>query len=171
MKIEINEVFPIAIEGEGTVMDYVDGEFIFVIKDETWTSFELTALQKNNLQIEFVYKFDIGVFLLTLLDAIDTSDFIFNSHDNEYDTSLFRTFEKGIGFACTLYLLDKDNKVCGTRKVQLSAEMSNVIAQKLKQQNNAPYYEEEFTCNLEGLQNAYEPFELQPLALASESFK
>ena len=36
----------------------------------------------------FVYKYDIAVFLLTLEDAVDTSDFIFNVHDNEYPEHL-----------------------------------------------------------------------------------
>lgn len=171
MKIEVGNGFPSNIEHEGTVMDYVDDEFIFVIKDENWTPFELEALKRNLLDIEFVYKFDIAVFLITLDDAIDTSDFIFNCHDNEYDPSLLRTFEKGIGFACTLYLIDADNIVRGSRKVQLSSDTSNIISTRLKMQSEQPYYEEEFNCNLEGLQSAYEPFELQALALASEKFK
>ena len=36
MNVEIGEVFPSAIEEEGTVMDVVDGEFVFIIKDEKW---------------------------------------------------------------------------------------------------------------------------------------
>ena len=51
MRCEVNEQFPIAIEEEGTVMDYVDHEFVFVIKDETWTDFELKALKKQPLEI------------------------------------------------------------------------------------------------------------------------
>lgn len=170
MKIEVNEKFPIAIQEEGTVMDFVDSEFMFVIKDEQWSEFELQACKKQSLQIDFVYKFDIAIFLLTLQDAIDTSDFIFSCHDNEYDASLFQTFPKGIGYGATLYLLDKNNIVKGRRKVQFSSDLSNKISEKLSVQKSAPYMEEEFTCNLEGLQSTYEPFEMQPLAYASETF-
>ena len=74
MRCEVNEQFPIAIEEEGTVMDYVDHEFVFVIKDETWTDFELKALKKQPVERAFVYKYDIAIFLLTLEDAMDTSD-------------------------------------------------------------------------------------------------
>ena len=171
MKVQIGEVFPTAIEGEGTVMDYVDGEFVFVIKDENWTPFELTALKQNLLHIDFVYKFDIAVFLLTLDDAIDTSDFIFNVHDNDYQDCLYQAHAVGTGYGCSLYLLDKKNTVCGSRKVQLSSEMSNLIAEKLREQQHHPFMEAEFMCNLEGLQSAYEPFEMLPLALKSEFFK
>lgn len=171
MQINLEEKFPIAIEEEGTVMDYVDGEFIFVIKDSEWTPFELTALKKQVLQFDFVYKYDIAVFLLTLEDAVDTSDFIFCCHDNDYDDSLYKTFDKGSGYNCALYLIDVDNVVKGKRKVQLSSIMSNIISSKLKEQREHPYLEAEFNCNLEGLQNAYEPFEMQAFAQASESFK
>lgn len=171
MNIEVNEKFPIPIEGEGTVMDFVDGEFVFVLKDEEWTPFEQNALKHNKLSIDFVYKYDIAIFLLTLEDAIDTSDFIFNVHDNEYDDTLYRSFEKGRGFPCVLYLVDKDMVVKGKRKVMLNTVVSDKIVEKLIEQRDHPYMEEEFLCNLEGLQSAYEPFEMQALALASESFK
>ena len=171
MRCEVNEQFPIAIEEEGTVMDYVDHEFVFVIKDETWTDFELKALKKQPLEIAFVYKYDIAIFLLTLEDAIDTSDFVFNVHDNDYDETLFTHFATGSGYTCTLYLLDGKNIVKGRKIVQLSNAMSLKIADCLRQQKDVPYREEEFICNLEGLQAAWEPFELQPMAIANETFK
>lgn len=171
MNAEVGSVFPVNIETEGTVMDYVDHEFMFVVKDETWSDFECNALKKQPLQIDFVYKYDIAVFLLTLEDAIDTSDFIFSCHDNEYDESLYRSFTDGDGYTCVLYLIDANNIIKGKRKVTLSQPVSNLISSKLKAQKETPYYEEEFTCNLEGLQNAYEPFEMQPLALATQRFK
>ena len=80
MKAEVNEKFPVEIEADGTIMDFVDGEFVFVIKDQEWTDFEKTALRRNELEIDLVVKYDIPMFLITVLDAIDTSDFIFNIH-------------------------------------------------------------------------------------------
>lgn len=55
MNIEIGEVFPSAIEEEGTVMDFVDDEFVFVIKDEVWTDEECQAMKHNPLTLDFVY--------------------------------------------------------------------------------------------------------------------
>lgn len=37
MNVEIGGIFPSDIKAEGTVMDVVDDEFVFVIKDEVWT--------------------------------------------------------------------------------------------------------------------------------------
>lgn len=95
MNVEIGGIFPSDIKAEGTVMDVVDDEFVFVIKDEVWTDEECEAMKRNPLTLDFVYKYDIAVFLLTLEDAIDTSDFIFNVHDNEYPDGLYRSFAQG----------------------------------------------------------------------------
>ena len=87
-----------------------------------------------------------------------------------YDAALWKKYEQGSGAMCTLYLLDEANVVKGKRRVCLSTKMSNCISECLQVQKEHSYVEEEFACNLEGLQAAYEPFELQPLALASETF-
>jgi hypothetical protein len=174
MNIEIGEVFPSAIEEEGTVMDFVDDEFVFVIKDEVWMDEETIDLANLQKQLEtgaFPNKYDIAVFLLTLEDAVDTSDFIFNVHDNEYPECLYRSFENGDGYGMTLYLIDSMNTVCAKRRVRLSQSMSNTISQYLAKQKQAPFMEEEFLCNLQGLQSAWEPFEMQKMALGSETFK
>ena len=170
MNVEIKEKFPVEIIEEGTLMDFIDQEFVFVIKDETWMPYELQCLKQKPLEIQFVYKYDIAVFLLTIEDALDTSDFIFCCHDNIYDAALWKKYEQGSGAMCTLYLLDEANVVKGKRRVCLSTKMSNCISECLQVQKEHSYVEEEFACNLEGLQAAYEPFELQPLALASETF-
>ena len=57
MNVEIGEVFPSAIEEEGTVMDVVDGEFVFIIKDEKWMEEECQAMKHNPLTLDFVYKY------------------------------------------------------------------------------------------------------------------
>ena len=67
--------------------------------------------------------------------------------------------------------LDKENRVMGRKKFHLSRKTSDVIAEKLRIQKDVLYQEEEFLCNLEGLQMAYEPFEMQPLALSTDIIK
>ena len=60
MNVEIGGIFPSDIEAEGTVMDVVDDEFVFVIKDEVWTDEECQAMKRNPLTLDFVYKYDIS---------------------------------------------------------------------------------------------------------------
>lgn len=166
MKVELNEKFPIDIAFEGTVMDYVDDEFVFIIKDAQWTDYEIQALHKKQLEVDFVCKYDITLFLITVLDAIDTSDFIFNIHDNEYPESIFD--QKVVN--CSIYLLDEANVVKAVRHVTLNKDASACIANTLKEVAQKEYHEEEFNCNLEGLQNTWEPFELQEFAVVKETF-
>ena len=66
MKIETGKKFEIEIDGLGTVMDYVEDRFIFVIKDAFWNDIELQMARKGLLEIDFVYRYDVAVFLLTL---------------------------------------------------------------------------------------------------------
>ena len=47
MDVAVNDVFFSDIQEEGTVMDYVDGAFIFVIKDEMWTEYEIKGNNKK----------------------------------------------------------------------------------------------------------------------------
>lgn len=170
MKIEVENVFPEITIKEGTLMDYLDDEFVFIVKDDVWTAFELDALQHHCITMQFVYKFDIAIFLITIDDAMDTSDFIFCCHDQVYPASLWKTFERGEGYLCSLYFLDGNNVVKGRRRMQLSSDTSNIIAKNLRLQKQQTYREEEFCVNLAGLQSAYEPFELQPLSLVTQQF-
>lgn len=78
---------------------------------------------------------------------------------------------RGDGYGMTLYLIDQGNKVCAKRRVRMSQGLSNTISDCLKKQKAAPFMEEEFLCNLQGLQAAWEPFEMQKMALESETFK
>lgn len=167
MKVETKGVFPIAIEAEGTVMDYVDDEFVFVIKDEAWTPFEIKALTRNEVEIDLACKYDITIFLITVLDAIDTSDFIFNIHDNEYPDSILT--QKNV--ECAIFLIDQDNIVQAQRHITLSKEASKAICDVLSKVKNTVYFEAEYNCNLEGIQSTWEPFELQEFALVKETFK
>ena len=113
MNVEIKEKFPVEIIEEGTLMDFIDQEFVFVIKDETWMPYELQCLKQKPLEIQFVYKYDIAVFLLTIEDALDTSDFIFNVHDNTYGEELF--LPDNNGYACSLYFWIKKIGLWGER--------------------------------------------------------
>ena len=166
MKVEVNEKFPVDIEADGTIMDFVDGEFVFVIKDEEWTDFEKAALRRNELEIDLVVKYDITMFLITVLDAIDTSDFIFNIHEHDEPALIF---EKEC-MPCSIYLIDGKNMVAGVKHVTLSKEGTGILLAQLKKVQEAPYQEAEFDCNLEGIQNTWEPFELQEFAVMKEVF-
>lgn len=169
MNCEVNERFPVTIAEEGTIMDFVDGEFVFVIKDTCWVEHERAALQQKPLKVAFVYKYDIAIFLLEIEDALDTSDVLFHVQDGAYGSDLFEP-DRTEGYPAVLYLLDEHDVVQGKKQFRFHKEASHIICEKLNEQRSHPYCEEEFICNVEGLQNAFEPFELERWALWQEEY-
>ena len=161
MKIETGKKFKIEIDGLGTVMDYVEDRFIFVIKDAFWNDIELQMARKGLLEIDFVYRYDVAVFLLTLGD-IDTSDFYFNIQENDDREKLLASKQP---LQCTIVLLDENNMVCFRRDATFNQDDSAKIIEKLQLQQQTHFHEGEFDVNVQGLMSAMEPFERQHYAL------
>ena len=44
MNITVSQPFPFEIEGLGTIMDYVEDRFLFIVKDEFWSEEEKATL-------------------------------------------------------------------------------------------------------------------------------
>ena len=65
MKIETGTKFEVEIEGLTTVMDFVEDRFIFLVKDSFWNDVELQMARTMPLEIDFLYRYDVAVFLLT----------------------------------------------------------------------------------------------------------
>ena len=165
MKLEVNEKFPIEITELGTVIDYLDHQFVAVIKDEKWSDSELRIFKEKKMLINLVYENDCLFLLVTVNDVIETSDFIFNVNADDYDMAEFRTFNNGEGYILHLYLLNQENVVCASKKVVLSTPMSNLLSECIHKQKRDDYNEENAVLALSTLQEKYEPFELQEFSL------
>lgn len=161
MKVEVNEKFPFEIMELGTVMDYNEGEFVFILKDELWTEFERNALKRNKSKLFYVYEKNVSLFLFNVNDAIDTSDFVF--HVDDVSGDLLAEVDE---LKYEIYLLDKDNIVCGVKKGNLSKEMKNAIQSTLKIQKEMQIPEISYEKMIAKLQYQYEPFELEEKAIA-----
>lgn len=166
MKVEVNEKFPITISDLGTVMDYVDHEFIFIIKDEFYTDYEIKGFMQKELVLEYVNIYDISLFLITVEDVFDTSDFIYNIHESD-DHTLFD--EDCLN--ASIYLLDKNDMVIAKKSFTMNKEMSQCVQTKLSIALNSPYNPQEYECNLEGIMNTWEPFELSDKAICKMMVK
>ena len=62
MKVEVNEKFFADIEEEGTIMDFIDGEFCFVYKDSFWCEHEINGLRQKPCVLHFGSKYNIPFF-------------------------------------------------------------------------------------------------------------
>lgn len=147
------EKFPYDLD-MGAVMDYVDDHFMLVIKDDVWTDEELEMLKKP-LTLSFCYTNDIAIFVLEGGD-IDSSDFYFNVQECDLAEKLLATDCLDI----ELILLNEGNEICWKRKKTLDKEQSQAILSCLQQQSKVQFMPNEYDVNVEGLQSAYEPFEL-----------
>ena len=165
MSITVSQPFPFEIEGLGTIMDYVEDRFLFIVKDEFWSEEEKAMLMQEPMEVALYYRYDVAVFLVSGGD-IDTSDFYFNVQECEWKEQLLSSTT----LQASLILLDQDNIVCCRRDVTFPKADSQQIIQLLREQNEVRYHEGEFDVNAQGLMSALQPFEMQEKATVSMKF-
>lgn len=165
MNITVSQPFPFEIEGLGTIMDYVEDRFLFIVKDEFWSEEEKAMLMQEPMEVALHYRYDVAVFLVSGGD-IDTSDFYFNVQECEWKEQLLSSTT----LQASLILLDQDNIVCCRRDVTFPKADSQQIIQLLREQNEVRYHEGEFDVNAQGLMSALQPFEMQEKATVSMKF-
>lgn len=139
-------------------MDYVDGRFLLVIKDENWTPEEIRLL-KRGVQIHFGYTNGI-VFFVAEGGDIDSSDFYFNIQECDEKQQLLAAASLQI----ELVLLNAANEVCFKKTFTCSKEQTETMLQVLKEQNETEFMPSEYDVNVEGMQSAYEPYEMLKFA-------
>lgn len=165
MNITVSQPFPFEIEGLGTIMDYVEDRFLFIVKDEFWSEEEKAMLMQEPMEVALYYRYDVAVFLVSGGD-IDTSDFYFNVQECEWKEQLLSSTT----LQASLILLDQDNIVCCRRDVTFPKADSQQVIQLLREQNEVRYHEGEFDVNAQGLMSALQPFEMQEKATVSMKF-
>lgn len=167
MLYEKNTKFPVELEEDGMVVDFVDNQFVLVIKDQSWSAFEIQALYKHRLTLAFVYERVCAIFLLTIHDAIDTSDAAFDIHNCDQANVLLEMQDP---YDMEIYFVDQTHTICASRRISFSKAMSDIIKEKLLAQHQMPYDDEGFDRALAKIQGTSEPFELEPMALCQASF-
>ena len=165
MNITVSQPFPFEIEGLGTIMDYVEDRFLFIVKDEFWSEEEKAMLMQEPMEVALYDRYDVAVFLVSGGD-IDTSDFYFNVQECEWKEQLLSSTT----LQASLILLDQDNIVCCRRDVTFPKADSQQVIQLLREQNEVRYHEGEFDVNAQGLMSALQPFEMQEKATVSMKF-
>ncbi|MBS6374148.1 MAG: hypothetical protein KH431_06040 [Erysipelotrichaceae bacterium] len=167
MLYEKHSIFPVDLEQDGFLVDYVDGRFVMVLKDRSWSDFEIQALQRHRITVSFLYERVCALFLLEINDAIDTSDAAFDIHNCEHADKLLKQEEP---YDIEIYLVDSRHKICAQRSITLPKVMCELMKEKLEIQAQTPYDEAGFDRALMKLQGTYEPFEMEPMAVCQASF-
>ncbi len=150
--MEQKEKFPYEIE-DGAIMDFVDGKFMFVLKDHAWSEEEIKMLKK--VRIAFCFTNDLAIYVLEGGD-IDSSDFYFNIQEcDEKDRLLSHEI-----LPVEIVLVDQNNEICLKKSGAFSKEESAKIKDFLKRQSEISFMPGEYDVNVSGMQAAYEPYEL-----------
>lgn len=160
MDLKINDVFPYQFE-PGTYISFEDNTFYAVIADEAWSDLELKLFRKGKGRIQFVDKNDLCIFLVTINDVIETSDFYFNPMDEE-------DFKISDSYQFLLLLLDKNSVIRQMKKTDLSAEFIHKFNQTVQRIHSFVYDEQDYEQRISRIQSQYEPFELEPFICAEQ---
>lgn len=150
----------------GIVIDYVQGSFVMLVKDDVWTDYEIDAFHHHKLNLYFLYQRVCAIFLLENVDSIDTSDASFDIHNCDCAQEILAQEQ----YSVEAYLINKENIVCAGRSLNFDKAASKTIHDALKKQMDTPYDDAGFDRALEKIQGTYEPFEMEELALIKVSF-
>lgn len=162
------DVCPAELE-DGIIVDYAKGSFIIALKDNVWQEYEIDALQHHKVHISFLYERVCAIFLLTVNDAIETSDASFDIHACDEAQNIL-SIQKGECYQVEIYLLDKQNNVVASRAITLSLPATMIIHEALQKQMDTPYDDEGFDRALMKIQGVQHPFELEERADVHEEF-
>lgn len=155
-----NEKFPYEIDN-GAVVDFVDGRFLLAIKDDFWSDEEI-ALCRRPLDLHYCYTNDLAIFVLEG-GPIDSGDFYFNIQECDEAESLLNSDS----IKAEVMFVNGANDICFKRQAEFSAKDSEEIKSTLKKQSETEFFEGEYDVNVEGIQSAYQPYDLLKFARAS----
>lgn len=156
--MKINEKFPWPIE-EGAAVDFTDGTFLFVLKDDTWNEAQLESMKAEPLSLLFGTPMDLGMFLLEG-GALDTCDFYFDPAACDALPELLQAKEAAVD----VVLVDGNDSICFSRKRRIPDALFAQLQQRLGAIARSEKAPDEFEVNAMGLMSAYEPAELAKFA-------
>lgn len=146
---------------EGVVIDYVDGQWIILVKDEKWVEEEQTGFRRNRGLFSFYPLDTVVFFLVNIDDMLETSDLPFMIQDCDEAEALIQSqgsMEVKIG------LIGGNNEILSVRSFSLAtkeADQVRFVLTRIRTQN----FEESVSLNqIEKTQLRSQPFEMEEKA-------
>ena len=147
----------------GIWIDFKDNTFLFVVKDDIWTTEELNRLKTSDVTISFIQKGIIDAFILEIFDCLEASDLPFYAKDGDHD--FIEAIKSKNLFAFEIVFVSGNDEVVAVRHEIFGKEESAVLHERLQKR----LYEETegsmFEAANEKLVSRYEPFELLEFAV------
>ena len=155
MKLEVGTHCPFHIE-EGVMIDFVEDQWLILIKDAVWQDEEIKAFRRNPGRLAFL-PLDTVVFFTVNIDDVQESE--------SADAILAQT-----GMPVTLALISSQDEVLALRQLTLGNAESSQVKEQLKRILDAGYEAEVSNHQIDKTQARYQPYELEEKALFTAAF-
>ena len=147
----------------GIWIDFKDNTFLFVVKDDIWTTEELNRLKTSDVTISFIQKGIIDAFILEIFDCLEASDLPFYVKDGDQD--FIEAIKSKNLFAFEIVFVSGNDEVVAVRHEVFGKEESAVLHERLQKRLFEETEGSMFETAYEKLVSRYEPFELLEFAV------
>lgn len=147
----------------GIWIDFKENTFLFVIKDEIWTTEELNRLKTSDVTVSFIQKGIIDAFILEIFDCLEASDLPFYAKDGDQD--FIEAIKSKNLFAFEIVFVSGNDEVVAVRHEVFGKEESGVLHERLQKRLFEETEGSMFEAAYEKLVLRYEPFELLEFAI------
>jgi len=152
----------------GIWIDFKDNTFLFVVKDDIWTTEELNRLKTSDVTVSFIQKGIIDAFILEIFDCLEASDLPFYAKDG--DTDFIEAIKSKNLFAFEIVFVSGNDEVVAIRHEVFDKEESAALHEKLQQRLLEETEGTMFEAAYEKLTSRFEPFELLEFAVFTKNY-
>ena len=152
----------------GIWIDFKNNTFLFVIKDDIWTTEELNRLKTSDVTISFIQKGIIDAFILEIFDCLEASDLPFYAKDGDQD--FIEAIKSKNLFAFEIVFVSGNDEVVAIRHEVFGKEESAVLHERLQKRLFEETEGSMFEAAYEKLVSRYEPFELLEFAVFTKNY-
>lgn len=152
----------------GIWIDFKDDTFLFVVKDDIWTTEELNRLKTSDVTISFIQKGIIDAFILEIFDCLEASDLPFYAKDGDHD--FIEAIKSKNLFAFEIVFVSGNDEVVAVRNEVFGKEESAVLHERLQKRLFEETDGSMFEAAYEKLVSRYEPFELLEFAVFTKNY-
>ena len=159
MKLEVGKPCVYSID-DGVMIDYVEGTWLILIRDEIWQREEIQAFLHNPGLLGFLPLDTVVFFTVRIEDVLETSDLPFMIQQNEQPQLLLQDGAMKV----TLALLGRESRVEAVRTLMLNEQQSRQIADSLRRIWQGGYDQQSSDNQIDRTQQRYQPYELDEKA-------
>ena len=152
----------------GIWIDFKENTFLFVVKDDIWTTEELNRLKTSDVTVSFIQKGIIDAFILEIFDCLEASDLPFYAKDG--DTDFIEAIKSKNLFAFEIVFVSGNDEVVAIRHEVFDKEESATLHERLQKRLCEETEGSMFEAAYEKLTSQFEPFELLEFAVFTKNY-